>query len=501
MAKDTRKRLESIAAISFLVIAAALVVIDYFVFPRLEDNLRLVSKDWKREDNFLQRVSNARPLDPKDVGVWMSPGLHFNRGKTKAKRIIVVGDSYVFGHPLANINDAWWRQFQLLLLSRGYNDVEVMAICPHLFGNTRSELCLVQKWAKLYKPDILIWGYNPNDAQEFDEFGRALIRNSRSRDSSVLEKYVLRIYRSVLPHIAETTLERLDRASAIQAGTFPTQVELKYLKGTNLEAYKKTLASVSTTLKELGCPAFMMTLPAITNGAPEDSVGMFPQKYYDYLADYYRVRFSQVLPLFRHFGIQCFDITDAYIRALRNEPQFSVDNASMLLACNPADSHPGCFITHFYAKEAADILEKQFPQVLGPKSAVIKPKLEICDWVPGALEVSKVSDFKYLFYYPTSDQLCLNMPVRKRHVQLNFSAPTQVKTIHLAGMALRSAHIWLTAVDPKDGYDRKILHDLKEKRGYDVVWKLPNEPWTEHISTCKISADLKGKDNRLVIAF
>jgi len=501
MPRDTRKRLEVIVAISFLIIAAALVVIDYFVFPYLEDSLRLVSKDWKREANCLQWVSNARQLDAKDVGVWMSPGLHFKQKKTKAKRIIVVGDSYVLGHPLANINDVWWRQLQLLLLRRGYNDVEVMAIGPLLFGNTRGELCQVQKWAKLYEPDILIWGYNPNDAQEFDESGRALIRDSHSRDSSVLEKYLLRTFRSTLPHIAETTLERLDRASAAAAGTYTPQMDLRYLKGTNLEAYKETLACVSKTLKDLSCPAFMMTLPAITNGAPEDSVGMCPQKYFDYLADYYKVRFSQVLPLFRHFGIKCFDITDSYISALRIEPQFNVDNASMRLACTPADSHPGCFITHFYASAAADILEKNFPQVLGPKTAVIKPDLEICDWVPSTLEVSKFSDSKYLFYYPTGGQLCLNLPMRKRHVQLNFSAPAQVKTIHLAGIDLRSAHIWLTAVDPKDGYDRKILHDLKERRGYDIVWTLPNEPWTEHINTCKISADLKGKDNRLIIKF
>jgi len=501
VSRGVRKRLAYIAAIFVFLVISVLLSIDYLVMPRLEDDLCLVSKDWKHEANCLGLLASARYADVKDVGVLTSPSLHVMRKKTKAKRIIVVGDSYVLGYPLANINDVWWRQLQLILLSRGYNNVEVIAIGSPMFGSTKGELCQVQKWAKLYEPDILIWGYNPNDAQEFDQSGRALVRDSHSRDTSTLEKYVLRTFRSTLPHIAETTLERWDRASAAAAGTYTTQLELEYLKGTNLEAFKQTLASVSKTLKDLDCPAFFMTLPAITSGAPEDGVGLSPQKYFDYLADYYKVRFSKVLPLFRQFGIKCFDITDSYISKLRAEPQFNFDNASMRLASTPADPHPGAFITHFYADAAAGILERDYPQTLGPKTAVIKRDLEICDWIPRTLEVTKFPDSRYVFYYPNSDQLSLSMPMRKPHVQLNFCAPTLVKTIHLAGSSLQSARIWLTAVDPKDGYDRKILYELKEKRGRDIVWTLPNEPWAEHVNTCKVYATLKGKDNRLMISF
>lgn len=410
---------------------------------------------------------------------------------------MVIGDSYVSGHPLANINEVWWRQLQFVLASRGYNDVEVIGVCSYP-GNTKFQLFEVQQSVKLFKPDILIWGYNPNDSQEFGKDGMSIIEQGKSKESSLGGKFLKRTFRTLLPNIAETVLERLDRQSAVLD---TRQMELKYFEGENRKLYRETLAQVGKTFKDLKIPAFMITLPAITSGAPEDDVGRAPEEYFNYLARYYKIRFDLVFPMFREFGIKSFDITDSYIKALRSDSHFLVDNASMRLASTPADAHPGAFITHFYATQAADILEHEYAQTLGPKTTKIQPELRICDWVPYTLQVSKFADSQFLFYYPKEHEIHLEMPLRKPHVQFNFEAPIQVKTIRLSGGSLREAHIWLTAVDPVDGYDRHILHDLKEKHGYDITWELPNEPWTAHVNTCKISAKLKGSDNRLILKF
>lgn len=94
------------------------------------------------------------------------------------------------------------------------------------------------------------------------------------------------------------------------------------------------------------------------------------------------------------------------------------------------------------------------------------------------------------------------MPLRKPHIQMNFDMPVPLKKIKLAGQGLKKAQIWLTAVDPRDSYDRHVLHDLQEKRGHEVEWSIPGDSWAEHINTCKISAEIKnGMDTRLLISF
>ena len=81
-------------------IVGTFVFIDRVIFPRLEDDLRLVSKGWKGEAYYLGLMACSRQSKLQNVGVWMSPGIEVTQEKIKAKRIVIVGDSYVLGYPL-----------------------------------------------------------------------------------------------------------------------------------------------------------------------------------------------------------------------------------------------------------------------------------------------------------------------------------------------------------------------------------------------------------------
>ncbi len=63
------------------------------------------------------------------------------------------------------MNDIWWRQLAREVDRRGYKDVEIIAAGMQGI-NTRIELDVAKKVIPKFKPDLVIWGYIPNDADE-----------------------------------------------------------------------------------------------------------------------------------------------------------------------------------------------------------------------------------------------------------------------------------------------------------------------------------------------
>jgi hypothetical protein len=123
------------AVISLVVVAAVAAIFDRWILARLERQGLVASDGWKRHNSVIDLNLNRKSravLLPKsttpnasDVRQWV--GHEVSQERIKKHRLLVMGDSFVWGAPYMTLNHMWWRQLAIELQRRGYNDVEVIA--------------------------------------------------------------------------------------------------------------------------------------------------------------------------------------------------------------------------------------------------------------------------------------------------------------------------------------------------------------------------------------
>lgn len=486
--------------------AAAIALIDRIFIPYLEDESTLVSRSWKEDTWKIAQMSYQRWKRTNGCPILESSGIPVSEVKPKSKRILVAGDSFCAGFGLVNVNDVWWRALQRELIYRGYNDVDVIAITAGHLGSTAGQLEQIEHWAKRYDPDIVLLGYVCDDSEELEN-GRYIVAHLKSFEPDGTNKMVRRVARSIVPNIAEVCISHQDKIENTKRsgplhGYDYNQRELELLKGKNIEQYQITLKRMRTLFNRWNLPCYVITLPCVAGFYPEFDLNRESDEYLQHVHDYYKQRYDAIAPYFEKADLRFINLIEPYIHLLKSQPQLKEKNCAAALSATPADGHPSSLVTHFYANQVADLLERECPSILGKKTEVVKKfPLKINDWMPPNANVFLLSDSSYVFMVPQPGDKQLFMPIRQPHVQLNFEMPTELKTIRLRGPGLRNSTIWLSSVDPKDGYDRRILHKLDSKKGTDVTWQLPDEEWAQNVNTLKVAVDVKGGDNRIVINF
>ena len=188
-------------------------------------------------------------------------------GSTKASgksRILVIGDSFVWGDGYVNANDIWWRQLERELHRRGYWDVEVVA-AGFLGASTQDQLTWLRAGglARLGSPDLVILGYVTNDPDIRDATGASMVlqigRDIPLRQWRVLDRSIGR----VTPNLAGQLKQRL--TAKWQAGVrdaYPYgEWELKLLEPPNIDAYRDVVGELGAFLRGTGIPYFVVTLP------------------------------------------------------------------------------------------------------------------------------------------------------------------------------------------------------------------------------------------------
>ena len=122
----------------------------------------LSTEAWEEEDKVINHNNQAKVK--MRGSVWTSAGIPYPKEKGMGKRILVIGDSFVWGDGYANANDIWWRQLDRELKRRGYWQVEVVA------AGASGASTLDQLWwlrndqhLKALAPDAIIIGYASND--------------------------------------------------------------------------------------------------------------------------------------------------------------------------------------------------------------------------------------------------------------------------------------------------------------------------------------------------
>lgn len=441
--------------------------------------------EWQQEDKRINQNNKKKILTSGHLSkpaqgdwIWRSAGIPVTKSPKTPKRILVMGDSFVWGDGYANMNDIWWRQLQRELIQRGYDKVEVIA--AGLNGaSTRQQLEQAKNIIQIYKPNLVIWGYVTNDP---DEKIIQLFDYSYVNQDSIINLLNKLKNKSIFPRISGLLYEARStkvawNMSDDQRGYEYNKWEQKLLEGNNFELYRKTVKELGTFQIASEIPGFMMTLPSYPN------------------RDMFVANYSKVIPLFQATKIPVYNILDDYIK------YYSALNLDPILGwrINPANGHPGTAVTYFHAMKAADILEAKYPQVLGQRKLPVKlPVIRINDWVPYNLNPIATSPGVYTFKYPETSEYMLRLPVGRPFVQLNLEMPVGIKEIRLSGTGLKAASLDITAVDSKLKFDDGTVYSFGEKQGTSLVWNLEGQA-SAKVNTIRLSADFKSGDKQLTL--
>ena len=467
--------------------ALALVVVDRGVLAWIESagnadaksSVRLATRNWERENARINENNFAKILLSPDEWIWRSQGFPVSEERKKPHRILVVGDSFVWGDGYANMNDLWWRQLERELRRRGYQDVEVIAL-GNSGATTRQELDHLRKVLPRYRPDLVIWGYVTNDADE------GLVKQfdyQRLRKDAIVGYHHRHAKRGWLPRL-NFQLEQRRREKLLRTLPGPkrgyayNEWELQLLEPVNLAAYQQTLNEVAAYLREAEARFFFISLP----GYPSEAA--------------LRPRYDPIKPIFANAGLPLVDILDDFIAAYPAGTSLAND---LGWGINPANGHPGVVSTRFFAREAADLLELSYASVLGPRGAPeTSGAPEINDWMPGTLAVQQNTAGQIRFEYPNEEAKMLRMPLEQDHLQLHLAMPSNLREIRLAGPDLASAQIPLTQVNAADGIDYGAIASEPRQSGKQIRWELPAAVG-QLVNTVRIVADFDGADRSLTL--
>lgn len=417
--------------LSIVLVAGTLASVDRVIVAGLVRKGELDGALWQ-EHNDLMRANYAElAIGTGPVREW--PGHLVELEKRSQRRVLVMGDSFVWGSPYLSLNHMWWRQLEIELHRRGYRDVEVIAAGDAGFS-TRQQLEAAREVVADFNPDLIIWGYVTNDPDE--GLVEQLPVNS---GTSGLGRIVL----PVAPEIGHQ-LDRLRNAkqdrlrSGSTHGYEYTEWEQQLLTGPNWRAYATTINELSDFVQSTGLPGFMITLP----NSPSPT--------------YFEPRYGPVLPLWRDAGITVVDSLAPAVEA------FGDHSAKVRIewGINPNDGHPGPRMAKFHALVAADHLEQQHADVLGPKHYEARATPTVNDWLPHDLQIEVATAGSYRLRYPTSDRFSPVVPLDAPAVQLALREPTRLQEVAVEG-ASADGRMWATFLHADERFDDTAFHELE----------------------------------------
>jgi lysophospholipase L1-like esterase len=456
-----------------LILLACLLAVAALVEARLQllaAHGEVASFDWQTENNHIARMNYEKVRSTPEDPLWRSAGMPLHPKAPGVRRILVIGDSFVWGDGLINANEIWWRQLQRDLERRGYRDLEVLAAGSN-GASTQDQL----RWLRERKlldqaqPDLVIFGYvtNDPDVQKPDGtyYVKQIGRDVKPYQSTAFERLGL-----IAPNLAYQLEQlRARKWESTRVDAYPyNEWEMKLLEAPNLDAYGEVLKQLGTFLASQRMPAFFVTLPN------------FPSPVFE-------PRYRPVAPLFQQAGLPFHNLLADFTR------EFPPDVMPLLKwGINPVNSHPGPVSTRFYARKVGDILERDYASLLGPRPAhpaSLDPQIN--DWMPPASEVQRVGTADWALTYPGDEVTMPTAPLGKRHVVLSFAQPVAIRSVRVAGDSLREAELYATVVDPATAVERNAPRNLGRKSGSTLSWTVAADRTAEPVNTLKLAASME----------
>lgn len=471
------------AAVSVVVVVSIALFIDRVVLARLERQGLVASEGWARHNRIV--VENHQRKDrhfdyqgPKrgsssGVRAWL--GHEVTKAKPRQHRILVMGDSFVWGSAYLTLNHMWWRQLAIELQRRGYAEVEVIA-AGHSGLSTHDELDLAKQVVPEFHPDLILWGFVTNDPDE------NIVKQISNTGLSLPMPHRIQVqFQRWLPRLFELVkARRADKLAKCYLGPEYGYEYSDWLRriheGKNFDLYRQTVSDVSDYLKQVQIPGLMVTLPE----AP--------------IPDRFAFSYDKVVSVWQQAGIPVQDNLPGFAQRFPNAEK--TGPRSLSWAINPADGHPGPHSTAVLAQLTADRLEHDYPQVLGPKSKPLS-EIRINDWLPYDLDVQPQGDATFQMTYPPTDEFLPAMPLEIPTALVALEQPQSLSEILLQGAGLKSARLWISTYDPIQFYDTQEWTDLGTASGKELKWIVPEELLGRSVSIIRFNAEFGSRDRKL----
>lgn len=467
-----------------LYMIGAIAVIAFLVDWRLASlatDGRVNLQEWVIDNQTIKLENHSKIQNNITSPIFRSLGYAPPQPSKDRKRILVIGDSFIWGDGLTNINMTWWRQLQWELDRRGYRNVDVVAAGTNGASTQDQYGWLTSgKLLEQTKPDVIVFGYVTNDPQMKDVDGRDMVKQrSLGAGVDLTSSAVGRFF----PNLAFEISNRINNKREYLAGEesgYPYGLwELKILEGENFKAYKRLLAQLAKTLDEASIPAFFITTPNSPN------------------ADSFEPRYAPIRPAFKEAGIRLVDLLPPLLECCSR-----IEAWELLWSANPANGHPGSRMAQFYAGHVANILEKEYPQVLGLRSQEKDEAVpKVNDWHPSSLSPRQIAAGEWEVNVPIDKSRQLFMPVRKPHFALNFERPVNIKKISLhSDKAIVGYQVWAQVLSDEGNYELRDYVLLGEGTGPSTSISMPPALSGKRVTSLRISADSKEPAVREVLA-
>lgn len=404
-------------------------------------------KSWEKEKEWLDLNKKMVKIDESKV------------------RILILGDSFVWGDGYENSADLWWKKLNVELRDRGYDNIDIYA-AGQCGSSTEDQLFWITKTNMIeeIKPDMIIIGYVYNDAQRYTieykngEYAGRYFRVAINNEKLFNCKRMAQVFPNVgylLENMINNkinTYRNFDDTTGYPGSIWPA----KTVEGKELEDYDY---EVVDPLGEFcvggGIPTIAVTLP----------VG-------NYL-DMQKEIYDAVMPLFEKAGIGFYNLYDKNFEELLET--YSNDD----LMINPVNTHPGRRLTTYYAECVADILERDFSDIVGePDLKQQSNEIIIDEGRPWSIYPVMDEDNIVQISYPAADgeykEQLQFMPVDEPYIRISFQYPVGLSGIKLLGLDnLNGARVWVTAVSEDKGFDDGTMYQLIQQD--DGIWKIEND--------------------------
>ncbi len=464
-------------AIAVFVAALFLVAIEYFTQRACSVGAQGLPAayclHWKNEDRNIDKLNRSRIVDRNTSIVWRSRLHTVSEPPRVRRRILAIGDSYVEGDGLTNVNLTWWRQLQRELERRGYWDIEVVAAGRNC-ASTQAQLRWIanNRLIDRLKPDLVVVGFVSNDPDIRNETGARLIRQL-SGDMA----------EQCLPSIASATLafvpllhQRLkDMCQARNRSIREKRGEgygyrnwvRKLYEPAHLKQYAPIVSRFSKGVRERGLELLVVALPKPldrgVNGRPV---------------------YERVGEMFTKSGARWLDLWNAFnVRYQKNAKEIPG------MFANPANTHPGAVMTHFYATQIVDTLEIEYRKVLGRRSATpdgLAPRIN--DAVPMDVQLEQSGANAWDFRVLGNSSSGLNWPVDEKHVHLSFERPVSIQSISFAVPISVKLRVFAHFMDEVGGHAEAVPKEVGNASGRDFEFRLSPEDSLRRVSSLRIAA-------------
>lgn len=468
--------------LKFLIITILILLI-LFVFEKIYSQSDEVK--WNKYNNTINQMNRDKLNNwdwDEEKYIWEYKDQPLGQ-KGENKRILVIGDSFVWGDGYANANHIWWQQLRNKLLENGYNDVEVVAIgLSGLNTYQQYQILLDNSIMSLIDPDLIIFSFVINDTEAWQNpYDDNPIWSNTKPDynvsSDLLPKVIDSFFLNLYPNLYNKTNSLLvEKYSWMRDSLHMTTTEQEKMLFSDLflENYlKNVLKPLKDYLENrVMVPYFFVNIPYYPSTETINYI-------------------NKIEKIFSLADIQFYNLESLYSEQIG---WFE----SSIYNINPTNSHSGTKTTNFVSGKVLEYLEKHYSNILGEKGEVKMDDIIINDFMPRSINLNKIDNYTFIFTYPSKKEKnsFLNMPIEKDYIKLNFMYPVDIKTIEITGKNIEDVDVYINKINSELGYDDQKMYKINYKNKY--VWDVNYKK----VTSLNISADINGgKSSQLTIKF